>query len=422
MHKSTKMILLPVLAISIFSLAGCETEKSAMPATVGCQKHPAPTRGPVVLPQSPQKYVVRWETKTKDSFEQCLTVTNSDGATATPKVIRIEHVVDNDNPYSPSDEDYPVTRYLHEAVVETPAATDYTWRLQTEGQAVTGLIKLTDRDQTHVALIGDSNQEEKEGTKPITKTLLDLIVASKATMLLHAGDIVYNVYGGKWDNFFDTYRSLFAHMPMLPALGNHEYEFPGESLDYSRPYLTANPQGEDGGRTMVVDSGPVRFIALDSNFGQGHSADPDSFSEAHNNAMWKAVEDALASAGDKIKVVMFHHPVYTLSQHLPIHALRAKMIELDEAHDINFVFNGHNHVYERFNIPERFHTLVSGGGGAPKYKTPDADNDDADSALYLQFGVNEYHWIDLVFSRSGLDLMAIDLNGDVLEKTSLDIR
>lgn len=407
--------LLPALMLA------CEPVQDPKPKPATCAGDGQLTIEPVLLPLTSGQYVLRWESAEEFDFAHCLTLSRDGGDEADIEIVARVNEVSAEDPFASTDEDYPLTNHLYDARLDVVQAGSYRWALVSAGQTREGSFTVSRGDIAHVALIGDTDTNLKEDDIAITEALLAQVMGSGAEALLHAGDIVYNVYVSPWADFFDTFGPLMRQMPMLPAIGNHEYEFDGEIDQYSRQYLTADPSAADGGRAMVLDVGPVRFVAVDSN-GPASAQESGEFTDAQEDAMWQAVESALADAGDRIKVVIFHHPVYSLSHHLPLLSLRERMLDLDERYDINFVLNGHNHVYERFDVPEKFHTLVSGGGGAGLYTTEDVDNTDADSAAYRVHAADVFHWVDMNFSRSGLTIKTLDLDGAVVEEAELDIR
>ena len=404
----------------------CEPEKDPKPEPTTCAADGQLSIEPVLLPLSSGQYVLRWESAEEHNFAHCLTLSRDGGEAVEIEIVARVNEVSAEDPFASTDEEYPLTNHLYDARLDVAQAGAYRWALVSAGQTREGNFTVSRGDTAHVALIGDTDTNLKEGDLAITEELLKQVTASGAEALVHAGDIVYNVYVSPWADFFATFGPLRRQMPMLPAIGNHEYEFQGEIDQYSRQYLAADPSAADGGRAMVLDVGPVRFIAADSNgpasAGSNSDDQQSEFTDAQEDAMWQAVEAALADAGDQIKVVIFHHPVYSLSHHLPVLSLRERMLDLDERYDINFVLNGHNHVYERFDVPEKFHTLVSGGGGAGLYTIEDAENTDAESTAHRVQAAEAFHWVDLSFTRTKLTLKAVDLGGETIEQAQLDIR
>lgn len=414
-----KKYLLFVVAFISFS---CNKPTTKTPAgkTVDCtQLHIL--NGPVVLAGQAGSRILRWESSTAMKASGCLKVTAPDGSETSPDVLLNTVVVKNDNLFNPGDIPTPFNRYLQEVSIPTSIDGTWRWSLSTQEGARDGSFVQNSGDSTVIALIGDANTDAKDKNGvAITAKMLTQINAAKPDLLVHAGDIVYNVYGDTWPHFFATFTTTFSHMVLLPAIGNHEYEFPGEIDQFTLPYIGGNSYAADGGRVQVVDVGPMRIISLDSN-AYYPDTNGGAFSKAQIDAMWRKVEAALASAGGRLKTLVFHHPIYTLSTHPVTQELRDKVLALDDKYDINFVLTGHNHVYERFAIPGRFHTLLSGGGGALLYRLEETV-DDADSRNYLKFENRSYHWVKLEVTKTGVKATAIQMDGTILESVDLDIR
>ena len=99
----------------------------------------------------------------------------------------------------------------------------------------------------------------------------------------------------------------------------------------------------------------AEFFMLDSN----NVGDADQRS-------WLA--ERLAASRARAKVVVFHHPPYTVgSVHGPDERVQREWVPLFRRHRVTLVLSGHNHLYEH-HIVAGLHYVVSGGGGNHLYR------------------------------------------------------
>lgn len=168
-----------------------------------------------------------------------------------------------------------------------------------------------------------------------------------------AGDLIEAPVDKYWNYFYQTTDSIFATIPILNATGNHDYI---KSL-----YLTADPRWtrtfvypQNGastamGKSYYIDLPMLRFIVLDTNGIQ------DIISVSGE---YKWLRNVLRSAGDKWKVVMFHHPIYSVRKSRNNVVIRNAFRPLIEKYGVHLVLQGHEHGYMR---------TVSESGGHPVY-------------------------------------------------------
>lgn len=115
------------------------------------------------------------------------------------------------------------------------------------------------------------------------------------------------------------------------------------------------------------------------------------------------------------RVVLLHAPLYTsFDDHAPTASFGA-LVPLFEQHDVDYVFNGHNHTYER-TVPIRggderddgvvYITSGHGGseGGAPQ------------GAWFTAASSGAYHYLRVDVDETGLHGRAIDLDGTTIDE------
>jgi hypothetical protein len=165
-----------------------------------------------------------------------------------------------------------------------------------------------------------------------------------------------NLYGGESPRdyarkFEVPYKPLLdAGVKFYAALGNHDdttqvnykhFNMNGERYYSFKPSLTGN----------------VRFFALDSNY-----MDPKQLE-------W--LEKELGASGSEWKIPFFHHPPYASGRHGSDEILRGHLEPLFVKHQVNVVFTGHEHFYERIKPQKGVQYFVS--GAAAKLRRGDID-------------------------------------------------
>lgn len=188
-------------------------------------------------------------------------------------------------------------------------------------------------------------------------------------LVVHTGDLIYmeGAAGDYYEKFYKPYKNLLTSAAFYPCIGNHDWDTYQAVPMYDNFVLPENgPQGAHPERHYWFDYGNVRFVAFDSNA---------TFTELRDQvAPW--LDQVLAGAKEKWKVVFYHHPYYSNAKHDPAGKIRQLIIPLFDRHQVDLVFRGHNHIYERtFPIYEDEVVepglgtvyMTTGAAGAPLY-------------------------------------------------------
>ena len=180
--------------------------------------------------------------------------------------------------------------------------------------------------------------------------------------LLHPGDLVGTGPNKEhWTKqFFPSMKTLVARVAFFPVLGNHEqnarYYFDYVSLPDPEFYYT-------------FEYGNAQFFMIDSNREVGPGSD-----------QYKWLEEQLGKSKAVWKFVCYHHPAYSSDENdygdmwkgKSTHGdLRVRsLVPLYDRHDVDIVWNGHIHSYERTwplragrPDPEGTTYMITGGGG-----------------------------------------------------------
>jgi predicted phosphodiesterase len=155
-----------------------------------------------------------------------------------------------------------------------------------------------------------------------------------------------NIYGGESQGgmrkkFEEPYKPLLdAGVKFYASLGNHD----NPNQRFYKPFNMGEKRYYD------FRKGNAEFFALDSNY-----MDPQQL-----DWLKKELQDSDAAW----KICFFHHPLYSDGKfHGPDLDLRARLEPLFAANDVNVVFSGHEHVYERIVPKNGIFYFVLGNSG-----------------------------------------------------------
>lgn len=204
------------------------------------------------------------------------------------------------------------------------------------------------KDSVKFLVIGDSGT----GDRSQTETAAQMWKAHSMFPYEFAIMLGDNMYGSERpqdyvSKFERPYKALLdAKIQFYAALGNHD--------DPNQRFYKNFGMG--GQRFYTYNKGDVRFFALDSNY-----MDKDQ-------QRW--LEAELKKSDSKWKIAYFHHPLYSSgAAHGSEVDLRAIIEPLFIKYNLNVVFAGHEHFYERIKPQKGIHHFTA--GGSAKLRTGD---------------------------------------------------
>ena len=277
---------------------------------------------------------------------------------------------------------------------ELPAAVD----LDGKAIAIIGDLQLT----SGVARFVRNREDNAEAQLRLIEDLQARIDEIGALVIV--GDLVFSARSDRdWDHLDSLIAEFAARMPVLPAIGNHDY--PCYLVELCRTSVIAKgmlarfPWLEPG-RPYAVDSGDLRLLFLDT----------ESGFEAQGQ--WLSAELERAAGSHSAALVFFHRPAYTNSidrgavgspevQEFFVPALSAAPLPV-------MVFNGHVHGLE-YLVRGGVHYVTTAGGGGPRgplaaqrpddrYAGPDCERPDHEDT------VRPFNYLLLKDSPAGIDI------------------
>jgi len=259
------------------------------------------------------------------------------------------------------------------------------------------------------AVIGDTQKNPK-----VTAKIAKLMYERRPHFVMHCGDVVDNGPDkAEWvHELFGPCAELFARCAVFPTIGNHEKNHAWYYKYFSLPAPEYHYQYRYGN---------AEFFVVDSN----KKLPPGS-------EQYKWLDEQLGKSTAKWKFVYHHHPVWTSDSDdygdttkgiarfgdLNVRTLAA----LYEKHNVDVVFNGHVHFYER-TFPLRAGKidrksgviyLTSGGGGGRL-----EDFGPLPTWFKAQIRV-DYHFCYVNIQGGHFEFKAFDQNGQLFDVLEID--
>jgi predicted phosphodiesterase len=222
----------------------------------------------------------------------------------------------------------PETNYLYQ-VITVSAAND-----TLKGEVKTFKTAVKEGTAYSFAVFSDS-----QNNPDIWGKLTQLAWKERPNFSIHGGDLVGLGYRkSEWvDEFFKPSETFMSRIPMFTILGNHEHD-----ASYYYQYFS-NPDPE---YYYTFDYGNARFYMIDSN---------RPVNKGDKMYIW--LEDQLAKSDKSWNFVINHHAPYSsdendfgntyLEKSYHSNDQVRELIPLYEKYNVDIVFYGHVHTYER---------------------------------------------------------------------------
>ncbi|WP_339901307.1 metallophosphoesterase family protein [uncultured Cyclobacterium sp.] len=174
--------------------------------------------------------------------------------------------------------------------------------------------------------------------------------APKAGFMLFAGDLINDGHqDSQWKEWFRALGHIRTMKPIVPVIGNHEYDTSPENPDeevismYWQPQFELPLNGPEGLEESVyyIDYKDMRLVVMNSLVAL---KSPEELQKQSDY-----LERVLSDNPQKWTVVSFHHPFFTArdGRHGNYPNLRNAWQPILEKHKVDLVLKGHDHVYAR---------------------------------------------------------------------------
>jgi predicted phosphodiesterase len=238
------------------------------------------------------------------------------------------------------------------------------------------------------------------------KQLAAQIEKSRPDVMLHTGDLIYP--RGAWRHydpyFFSIYKNTLMRVPFYGSLGNHDVMTQDGQPFLANFVLPRNgPAGLTPERSYSFDYANVHVAVVDSN----------QRSAVLRDKVVPWLEQDLKRSRAIWKFVVFHHPPFSSGGHGDSSRTQKTLVPVLSRLGVDVVFNGHDHVYERFKPQGGVVYIVTGAGGAERY--PRKQNRD----ITAFFDNNHWSFTQLDMQGRSLRGRQITKEGKILDTWSL---
>ena len=218
------------------------------------------------------------------------------------------------------------------------------------------------------------------------------------------------------DIYFSIYEDITDEKCFYTTIGNHDlYGYPGHN-GTAQQYLedfylfTNNPQNTE--EYYSFEYGNAKIIALHVNF-------PNDYAPGSPQYDW-LISELECRTTDWV-FIYFHQPPYTNSWdalwYLPFQPfyhydgedeVRADLVPVFEQYNVDFVFNGHMHGYER-GLLNGIYYVTSGGGGG------NLDSSKPNNWTHISVQNHAHHFLIVEVDSTNLTVTAIDKNNNIID-------
>ncbi len=254
-------------------------------------------------------------------------------------------------------------------------------------------------DVVRIGVYGDVR-----GGHAVHRRIIEQMLAEPLDLVAVTGDMVLRGSDeADWQRFFAVARELLAQVRYVPAIGNHD-------LGWSRtdPDVFSLPPGPAGRPDHVywysVDVADIHLVFLDSN----------AYDRSEQETWLEA--DLAAARGRRARAILAftHDGPYSRGDLRGNRIARDRYVPILAKHHVDFVFAGHDHIYQRGEAGG-IRYIVSGGGGAGLYK-PSCGSGKPCPDDGMQKVASEHHFIVLTIDREKLEMCPRRPDGRLLEK------
>ncbi len=232
---------------------------------------------------------------------------------------------------------------------------------------------------------------------------LDLIAVT-GDMVLHGND------EADWQRFFTITAPLVATTAYLPAVGNHDLGWDeADGSMRAEDVFTLPPPPRDrppGTYWYSYDLADVHLVFLDSN----------AYERVEQEA-WLEQDLAAARARSVRAILAFTHDgPYSRGYHKGNGIARTRYVPILANHHVEYLFSGHDHLYQRGEAGG-IRYIVTGGGGASLY--PVSCGVPSRPACKVLDGMitiaREHHYLTITISGTSLEICVRREDGRLLE-------
>lgn len=288
------------------------------------------------------------------------------------------------------------------------------------GKAIKGLAR--EAGTTYFLIVGDWGRNGQGDQQAVADWMGVAAAQVAARFVLSTGDNFYccgvgSVNDYQWISSFEqVYKSHSLQIYWYPTLGNHDYAGSVEAqIDYSKKSQRWKMQGR---YYTNVESG-IRFIYIDTSpLIKYYRPDEDKYGDLvkqDTTRQMQWLDSVLSNSVEETKIVVGHHPIYSLGDHGNAPDLQSMLERRFEKYKVLVYLAGHDHSLQSLQpTGSKVRYIVSGGGS--EYTT--VKNDPA----ITRFAKATTGFILAGKSEKLLKLFFIDKLGKIIYKEEIALR
>lgn len=289
-----------------------------------------------------------------------------------------------------------------------------------DSEDVSPRAALADNYALHFMAIGDWGRNGEYDQTEVAKQMGKWAHDNRNDFVISVGDNFYpkgvvSEHDPLWNfSFENIYTAHSLQCDWFPVLGNHDYHSdPNAQIRYSQVSRRWNMPALYYTKEVVIDKAKgdkVLFVMIDT--------DPFLFEEkkeyCDKQLLWLNDTLSKASANVKWKIVVGHHPYYTVGPRIKNYdtlTMRKAMADVFEQHKVDIYLSGHDHSLQHLKPAGYTHQFISGAGSE---LTPVTSG-----IPYSRFQASEHGFMCFAINADAISVKAINLTGAVIYETKL---
>lgn len=279
---------------------------------------------------------------------------------------------------------------------------------------------LDDNYALHFMAIGDWGRNGEYDQTEVAKQMGKWGHDNRNDFVISVGDNFYpkgvvSEHDPLWNfSFENIYTAHSLQCDWYPVLGNHDYHAdPDAQIRYSQVSRRWNMPALYYTKEVVINktnNDKVLFVMIDT--------DPFLFEEkkeyCDKQLLWLNDTLSNASANVKWKIVVGHHPYYTVGPRIKNYdtlTIRKAMADVFEKHKVDIYLSGHDHSLQHLKPAGHTHQFISGAGSE---LTPVTSG-----IPYSRFQASEHGFMYFAINTDVISVKAINLTGSVIYETKI---
>lgn len=301
----------------------------------------------------------------------------------------------------------------------TPGTKTY-YKVTADNYVATGsFYAAPDTASTRLIFYGFGDSQPKTGLPEMFDAVAAAVLndikadnANRQTLVLHGGDFVYrgrvesDWANGYFNRNYANITTLFTEMPVMGAVGNHEFYDSNGKIDKTHPCAFIDrylPYPYYADYYYSFDYGPLHVAVVDNYV---------SYESGSTQYNW--LSNDLSNSTKPWKVVMYHESAYGNAYDNT--TVQANLHPLFVSKNIKLVLQGHIHSYCR-SLKDGIQYVTLGGGGA-LLDTGRGPAGTYDPSL-IQKDAFVFHFGRFVLDGNTIEATVVDKDGNTIDSFSV---